>query len=199
MPRMNIAEATKLISGVQGLIGALPGLAAILGGLGVPPSRGLLFGAFIVSIMFVVTVFCLTHKREIIGLERGKKVKYAAIAAVVSGASLLVYLNIFDLVVIPDTLTTTEGTFDIELYLPFSPIGELAELIERFGRHNLVDEGFIEADIEKYRSENFLRYAFNDVLLITLYLLIVVPLNALLTSAVIMLTESDIEPGSGND
>jgi len=193
---MNIAEATKKISAVQGLIGALPGLAAIFAGLGVPPDRGLLFGAFIISIAFVVTVFCLTHKSEIIGLERGKKVRYAAIAAAVSGASLLIYLNIYAFVVISDPLNISEGTFDIELYLPFFPTGELAELIGNIGRHNLISEGFIEADIEKYRSENALRYAFNDVILATLYLLIVVPLNALLTSAVITLNVSDIEAGS---
>ena len=69
--------------------------------------------------------------------------------------------------------------------------GELAALIDEVERHNLVSGGIIEDDIRKYRSENYIRYLLNDFVFILLYLMIVVPLNIVLTSAVILLTERD--------
>lgn len=189
---MKLLEMCKSIWAVQGLIGALPGLAAIISGLGMPPDREFLFRAFVISVTFLVTSFLLTHKSIIGVLEAKTKFKYAVVAVSLSGVSLVLYLNAIDFVVIRDTLTIGNRAFDIELHLPFFPTGELATLIDVVGRHSLVSEGFIEIDIQKYRNENYMRYLFNDFLLISLYLMVVVPLNIVLTGAAILLTEGDL-------
>ncbi|WOF74444.1 hypothetical protein QMT40_002096 [Parvibaculaceae bacterium PLY_AMNH_Bact1] len=189
---MNFSDVTKRVSAVQGFIGILPGLAAILYGAGVPPERELLFGAFISALLFVVTILVLSLKREIFSLTTQKKVAWASICLAVSGIALLVYLSLLDHVLITDSLYRDQVRHDIELYLPIFPTGELAVLVEQIGRYNLISDGFIEPDIEKYRGENAVRYLLNDVILIVFYVLAVAPLNAVLTGAAILLTQRDV-------
>ena len=103
---MRLLQATMSISAVQGLIGTLLGVAAIISGLSIPPERELVFRAFVISVMFVVTVFLLTHKDAIGGMDTKTKFKYTIFTVYASGISLLLYLNAFEFVVIFDTLTT---------------------------------------------------------------------------------------------
>lgn len=194
---MKLSETVKSISAVQGLIGALPGLVAIIWGLSIPPERELLFRSFAIAVMFVVTVLLLTHKREIGSLDIKTKIKSTVFAIVLSGISLILYLSAYEFVVISDTITTESNagrkTVAIELYLPLIPTGKLAMLIDEVGRHNLIsDESIIEANIQRFRSENYMRYLLNDCVFISLYLLVITPLNVLLTSAAILLTENDV-------
>ena len=194
---MKLSDAFKSISAVQGLIGALPGLAAISWGLGILPERELLFRSFVVSVMFVITVFLLTHKREIESLDVKTKIKYTVLAVGLSGISLILYLNAYGLVVVSDSITINwemrQKTVPEELYLPLFPTGKLETLIDKVGRHNLISESIVQANIERLKSENYTRYLINDFVFISLYLLVIVPLNVLLTSAIILLTEKDIK------
>ena len=190
---MKLSEVTKKISALQGFIGILPGLAVIIAGLGILPGRELLFRSFVVSVLFVVTIVVLASKDEILGLNKNAMIRNAAVGLLISGVSLLIYLILFDLVVVKDTLTTDDGSFDIELYLPLFPKGQLAEVVSEVGRFNLVSAGLIEQDIESLKSVNYSRYAQNDVVFIILYLLIVVPLNVVLSSAAIVLLDTDFD------
>lgn len=190
---MKLSDVTKRISFVQGFIGALPGLVAIIAGLGILPDRELLFRSFIVAVLFIVTTLILASKDEILAISLSKKIRLVTICLVVSGLSLLLYLVLYDLVLMQDDLVVEGSRFSIQLYLPLFAVGELSELFDKVGRFSLIRSGLIEADIEKYRGENTLGYAANDFIFISLYLLIVVPLNLVLTSTSIVLMDVELD------
>lgn len=191
MPGLDFKNAQKRIAEAQGLIGALPGLAAILAGLGTPPERELLFKAFVASVIFVSAILVIASKDGILAMGARKRNVIIILGLIISGMAMIFYIHLFDRILVSDFIQYDCQKIEVTLYLPIFPLGELAELIDRAGRSGLISEfGLLQSNIEQYYDANWVKYLWTEIILLILYLTIVVPLTLSLVGVVIILTSS---------
>jgi hypothetical protein len=190
MPSINISELSKRVSAIHGLIGAVPGLAVMIYGLGIPPDREILFRGFTIAVVFATIVGTISYRPQINSMRAAQKLKWASVALTISGIAIVIFINFFSYSVVSDPVVFQGVTEDVNLYLPLFPTGDLSTIIDQIGRDNLVSDGrLIEDNIQRFASENQLRYLFTDIVLLLLYMLCLVPFSAVMTSAAMSLLD----------
>lgn len=190
MSLKDIKNLKAIIVAVGGLVSVLPGVIPLVYDLGIPPDRESLFRNFVIAIIFIEAVTIIVAKIQLQKIPLGRLLKIGGVALATSFIALLAHSALFDWTVIRDRYQPCAEceAVDGEIYLPLWTHGELERVLSEDveGRANFFTE-YVPADIAPFAQEHGVAYLLTDAVLLTTFLLTVVPLSIVMMSGVVLL------------
>jgi hypothetical protein len=116
----------SILLAASGLFFSVPGLAAILKGLGAPPGYQAVFGGFVEALGALSMVLLILRRDKLREMALGRATKTSLVLCASSLFSLLVYLFLFNFCIVTHP---THGT----VFFPLWTSGHLSEIVSRAG------------------------------------------------------------------
>lgn len=145
-------------------IGAIPGVAVIIKGVGAPPASQLLFGGIIEAFGALLLLILWLNRKSISQMKTGRVTRWSILLGVLSLASLAGYMLMYGACVKRDTNGST--------YLPLWLSGDLKAMVERAGSRDAAIQIYgVDAVHDAIRKERSTALPETTVVLLTVLLL----------------------------
>ena len=184
----NYQEVSKSLAG---LLAALPGIAPLIYGLGIPPKKEVIFQSITVVVIIAVLVFLILSAGKIRSMNGRACLKRGLFLLSVSISFLLVHLTLYDWTVIRGIHSDCVDCPAEEsvIYLPLWTEGELHRMLNEDlpSREQFFDE-YIEEDAKVYLARHKLAFFVTNAVMLITYWLTLVPLTVIAMSSILLIT-----------
>jgi hypothetical protein len=152
----------RIFLSVSGLFGAIPGLAIIASGIGVPPSYKALFGGVIEAFGALALLLLWANRERLRWMPSSRLTRIVALMGGVSLSLIIAYVIMFNSCVI----THQRG----DAYFPIYSSGDLAVMVERGrSREGAIDRYGVDAVREAIRQMGAFPLALTTAALLLVY------------------------------